>query len=309
MTVNSVGNFDVIIIGGGPAGISAALWCDELGLSAILLESKTELGGQLLRTYNAIENHLGSKAKNGVELRDIFVEQLRSRKFTLRLNANIVNIDLDKKTILLDSHEILTGKSLIIATGVRRRKLGIKGEDHFKGKGIIQSGKRDKNLVKGKRVLIVGGGDAALENCTILSDQASKIYLAHRRNKFRARIEFIEAAIQNPKVEILRDTVLKEISGDAKIKNVRIEDLNENKIYSLPIDIVLFRIGVEPNTNFLNNFIELDKKGYIKINNNCETNHERVFAIGDVANPVSPTISSSVGMGATAIKYIYKLLS
>lgn len=301
----SIKTFDVIIIGGGVAGLSAALWCDELGLSSLLLETKAELGGQLLWTHNAIENHLGVKTKNGKELRDIFVKQIEHRKFTLKLNAKISEINLEQKSIVLENNETFSAKALIIATGVRRRTLGIEGEKRFENKGILKSGKRDKNLVKGKIVLIVGGGDAALENCLILSETASRVYLAHRRSEFRAREEFIEASKQIEKVKFLPQTILKKINGNKKIESVNLENLNKNETYTLPIDAVLFRIGVEANTKFLNENLNLDKNGYIKINSFCETNLEGIFAIGDVANPISPTISTAVGMGSTAVKAIY----
>ena len=136
-------NYDVIIIGGGAAGISAALWCDELKLNALLLESGAELGGQLLWTHNAIANHLGSPAENGRELRDIFVKQIENRRFIRRWQAEITAVDFSSKSVRLASGENFTAANLIIATGIRRRKLNVEGEEKFEGKGIIESGKRD----------------------------------------------------------------------------------------------------------------------------------------------------------------------
>lgn len=300
--------FDVIIIGGGVAGISAALWCDELKLKALLLEENTELGGQLLWTFNAIENYLGVETKDGTELRNIFLKQLEKRNFTIRQNSQIAEIDCLKKTVLLKNDELFLAKAIIIATGVRRKTLEIEGEDRFKDKGILTSGKRDKDLVKDKKVLIIGGGDAALENSLILSETASKVYIAHRRKEFRAREEFIKKAKSDSKIEFLQETILKKIVGKEKIETVELETVSHNEIYTLSIDAVLFRIGVQPNTEFLNKQIELDLKSYIKINSFCETSLQGIFAIGDVANPISPTISSAVGMGATSVKAIHTQL-
>ncbi|MGI8545138.1 MAG: NAD(P)/FAD-dependent oxidoreductase [Aridibacter sp.] len=297
-------DFDVIIIGGGAAGISAALWCDELGLDALLLESASELGGQLLWTYNAIENYLGVKAENGQKMRDIFVEQIGKRNFTLKLNSKVQNIDLENKIIELQNGEELQAKFVIIATGVKRRKLDIEGEKQFQGKGIIKSGKRDGELVKNKTVAVIGGGDAAFENALILSKFASKVFLIHRSKNFKARSEFLTEVENNPKIEIITNTIVGKIIGDECIKNIELKNTQEKEIYNLPTNFILFRIGVEPNTNIFRGKIELDERGYIEINNQCKTSVENVYAIGDVANPLSPTISTAVGMGANAVKII-----
>ncbi|MDQ3635447.1 MAG: NAD(P)/FAD-dependent oxidoreductase [Acidobacteriota bacterium] len=297
-------DFDVIIIGGGAAGISAALWCDELGLNAILLESASELGGQLLWTYNAIENYLGVKTENGQQMRDIFVEQIGDRNFTLKLNSKVQKIDLENKIVELQNGEELQAKFVIIATGVKRRKLNIEGEKQFQGKGIIKSGKRDGELVKNKTVAVIGGGDAAFENALILSKFASKVFLIHRSKNFKARSEFLTEVKDNPKIEIITNTIVGKIIGDECIKNIELKNTQEKEIYNLPTNFILFRIGVEPNTNIFRGKIELDERGYIEIDNQCKTSVENVYAIGDVANPLSPTISTAVGMGANAVKII-----
>lgn len=297
-------NFDVIIIGGGAAGLSAALWCDELKLSALLLESGAEFGGQLLWTYNEIKNHLGIEAENGREMRDIFLRQIEKRRFEYRLNAKVSEIDLQKKEVLPESGGSFSAEFLIIATGVRRRKLNVAGEETFKNKGIIESGKRDERFVKGKKVLIAGGGDAAFENALILSETASGVTLVHRGKDFRARGEFVEQAQNNPKIEILTETVVREISGKERVEAVKLENPATGETKNFPVEAVLIRIGVEPNTEFLRGKLDLDENGYIKINQNCETSAQGIFAAGDVANPLSPTISSAVGMGATAVKSI-----
>ncbi len=296
--------FDVIVIGGGAAGLSAALWCDELGLSCLLLEAEAEFGGQLLRVYNRIENHLGIEARNGVELRDCFVRQTEKRGFTRRLQAEVSLIDAENKKITLSGGKQLSAKSLIIATGVRRRKLNIEGEDFFRGRGIIESGKKDAEKVLGKSVLIVGGGDAALENALILAETAKKVYLAHRRQDFRGRTEFLEKILPHPKIKIFTESAVRRIIGGESIEAVEIQNLNNNEIQNLPIEAVLIRIGVAPNSEIVRGKIDLDTGGYIKIDSNCETSVKDVFAVGDVAYPLAPTVSSAVGTGATAAKAI-----
>jgi len=297
-------DFDVIIVGGGAAGISAALWCAELQLETLLLEAGAELGGQLLRVYNPIKNHLGIETENGRELRDVFVKQIENCRFAVRLQSEIVRVDLEKKSVTLAAGDIFHARAVIIATGVRRRKLNVEGEEKFAGKGIIESGKRDADSVKNKNVCIIGGGDAAFENALILSETALSVTLIHRRKDFRARAEFVEGVKKNPKIEIFTETAVKKILGKEEVEAIILENLQTQETFEKNVEAILIRIGVEPNTDFLRGELDLDENGYIEINQNCETNVKGVFAVGDAANPIAPTVSSAVGMGATAAKAI-----
>ena len=296
--------FDVIIIGGGAAGISAALWCAELKLNALLLESGAELGGQLLWTYNPIKNHLGVGANNGRELRDVFVKQIENRAFTVKLNSPIIAADFINKTLSLENGETFSAEYLVIATGVRRRKLNVEGEEDFKSRGIIESGKRDVESVKGKKVCVIGGGDAAYENALILAETASEVTLVMRGKTARARAEFVEAAKGSPKIIILNETNVVKITGGERVASVELENSATRKQSRLSVEAVLLRIGVEPNTEFLRGAINLDENGYIKANHECETDLKGIFAVGDVANPTAPTVSTAVGTGATVAKTI-----
>lgn len=295
-----------MIIGGGAAGISAACWCGELGLSAVLIESNAELGGQLNYVFNPIKNHLGVETANGQEMRDIFVSQMQNWQFDILTKAAVSKVDFDEKTVSLSDGKTLSFKALVIATGVRRRKLNIKGETEFVGKGIIESGKRDGKTLVGKTVCVIGGGDAALENALILAEFAEKVFLIHRRETFRGRNEFLTQILTNPKIKILRNTQLIEIIGS---KNVEAIKLKTDTEFILPTDAIIFRLGVEPNTEFFRDKIMKDEFGYIKIDGNCETNLRNIFAVGDVANPLSPTVSSAVGTGTTAAKVIWQRLN
>ena len=302
-------NFDVIIIGGGAAGISAALWCEELGLNALLLESNIELGGQLLWVYNEIKNHLGIEAKNGGEMRDIFVKQAEKYNFTVRLETKVIEVDLERKSVTIQTGETIFARALIISTGIKRQKLNITGEEKFQNKGIIQSGKRDRNFVEDKTAAIIGGGDAAFENALILAETAAKVFLVHRGKDFRARKEFVEKVSEHPKVKILIETIVTEFIGSEQIEAVELKNLKTNETKILAIQVILIRIGVSPETEIFRGKIELDEQGYIKIDSRCETNVKGVFAVGDAANPVAPTISSAVGMGATAAKAIFEMMN
>ncbi|MFM9902960.1 MAG: NAD(P)/FAD-dependent oxidoreductase [Pyrinomonadaceae bacterium] len=295
---------DVMVIGGGPGGLSAALWCAELGLDVILLEKETNLGGQLLRVYGEIKNYLGAEAASGVELRDVFLRQIKAKDVVLRTGVEIAAIRLAEKKIILAGGEAITGKAIIIATGVRRRKLDIPGEDEFCGRGILESGVKARKDVAGKRVLIVGGGDAALENALILADEAEKIYVVHRRSNFTAREEFLDGMRNNKKIEPILNSRVTGIFGNEAVEAAEIEDIGSGSTRRIDIDAVLIRIGVQPNTELFRGQVDLDDAGYICIDSNCSTSVEGVFAIGDVASPFSPTIATAAGQGATAAKVI-----
>ena len=302
-------DFDVIIIGGGAAGLSAALWCDELGLSTLLVEKNGECGGQLLRVYNRIENHLGICAADGREMRDVFLHQTEKRNFRTRLNAEVSGFDPFDKIIFLSGGESLTARSIVIATGVRRRRLNVAGESEFAGQGIIESGKKEQSAVSGKRVLIVGGGDAALENSLILAETAARVFLVHRRREFSARSEFVEQARRNPKIEILTESVVRKINGTDRLASADLENLPTGELRTVEIENLLIRVGIEPNTEILRGKLDLDADGYVKVNQSGETSVENVFAAGDVANRVAPTVSTAVGTGAAAAKAILDKLS
>src|SRR5215213_3141093 len=183
---------DVIIIGAGPAGLSAALWCDELGLDTLVVERAAEVGGQLLRVYNPVENYLGVRAANGRELRDLFAAQVAEREFDLWTEAEIESVDLRAKRVRLRSGEELQAIALVLATGVRRRRLGVPGEEEFAGRGVLESGRLEREQFAGEDVLVVGGGDAAAENALLLAEVCATVTLVHRGERLRARREFVE---------------------------------------------------------------------------------------------------------------------
>src|SRR5438093_8907740 len=178
---------DVLIIGAGPAGLSAACWCDELGLDTLVLEQSEDVGGQLLSVHNPIENYPGVRAANGRELRDRFVEQTQNSDFDLWTNVEIESVDLKAKRIVLKSGEELQSIAIVIATGLHRRRLGIPGETEFLGRGLIESGTRDRELLAGKDVCVIGGGDAAAENALLLAEVCPTVTLVHRGKKLRGR--------------------------------------------------------------------------------------------------------------------------
>ena len=296
--------FDVIVIGGGPGGLSAAFWCAELGLKALLLEREAEFGGQLLRTFNEIKNYLGVDAKTGIELRDRFLRQVKNTNVTRRCGAEVAAAELVEKTVVMADGMRYSAAAVIIATGVSRRRLGIAGELKFLGKGLLESGERSKNDVAGKRVLIVGGGDAAIENALILSRQADKVFVVHRRSQFTAREEFVERAKKNEKIEFIFDSRVTAIIGNKEVEAVEVDYIPCGESLSIPVAEVLIRVGEVPNTDLFRRQIDMDDAGFICVDSIGLTNLPDVYAIGDVANQHAPTISGAVGGGATAAKVI-----
>ncbi|MBS1793061.1 MAG: FAD-dependent oxidoreductase [Acidobacteria bacterium] len=301
--------FDVVIAGGGIAGLSTALWCDELKLSALLLEGSDALGGQLLRVFNEIKNYPGREARNGRELCDAFLAQIGKRNFELRLRSPVGRLDAAAKTVVLADGTGFAGRAVVIATGVRRRRLGVPGENEFRGRGILESGQNEAASVAGRNVVVAGGGDAAFENALILAATAARVTLVHRRREFRARPEFVDAVRAHPKIEILAETVVRRFSGSGRLESVELYDSRAGEISVRPVEAALIRIGVAPNTEILRGVVALDEAGYVAVDRDCATSVAGIFAVGDVANPHAPTVSGAVGMGATAAKVIFALLN
>ena len=294
---------DVLIIGAGPAGLSAARWCDELGLDTLILEQNEEVGGQLLSVHNPIENYLGVRAANGRELRDRFVEQTKDCDFDLWTNVEIAGVDLKAKRIRLRSGEELQSIAIIIATGLRRRKLGIPGEAEFVGHGMIESS-GDRAAFAGNDVCVIGGGDAAAENALLFAEACPTVTLVHRGKKLRARREFTEQLHTNHCITVFPESVVHRIIGNDRVEAVEIERAGAIKSFQMAVQGVIVRVGFEPNTELFREQLEMDERAYVIISSLQETSVGNVFAIGDVANPLSPTISSAVGAGATAARVI-----
>jgi thioredoxin reductase (NADPH) len=295
---------DVLIIGAGPAGLSAALWCDELGLDTLVLEQAEQVGGQLLSIYGPINNYPGVHANNGREFLERFSEPINEADFDLWTNVEIENVDLKAKRVALRSGEELQSISIIIATGVRRRKLGIPGEKDFAANGVIESAGRDRNEFAGKDVCIIGGGDAAVENALLLAVVCSTVTLVHRGKTLRARPSFRQQLQAQHCITVFPESVVTRILGGEKVEAVEILRKDALKPFQMAVQGVVIRIGVEPNTELFHKQLELDQDGYALVSHQQETNVANVFAIGDVSNPIAPTISGASGAGATAAKVI-----
>ena len=295
-------SYDAIIIGAGPAGMSAAWWCQELGLRTLLLEREAKSGGQLLWTYNPIPNYLGLRAANGRELYEYFAAHFSAAQVETRLNANILAVDLAAKRVILDNGAELSARGLLLASGVRRRRLGIAGETELAGRGVLISGMRDREKFAGKSVCVIGGGDAAAENALLLAEAGATVTLAHRGPRLRARAEFVRQMQIHPRVKLLLQTRATRILGTEQVAGIELE--SGGAPFVLAVSGVLIRVGVAPNSELFCEQLAMDASGYVAVNAQQETSAPNVFAVGDLANPDAPTIAGATGAGATAAKVL-----
>jgi thioredoxin reductase (NADPH) len=300
---------DVVIIGAGPAGLSAALWCDDLGLDTLLLEQNDRYGGQLHSIYGRVEDYPGVRADNGSEFLERFAERMEDADFDLWTNTTIEKVDLKAKRIRLASGEELQSISIIIATGVRRRQLGIPGEQEYAGHGVAESGTRDREQLAGQDVCVIGGGDAAAENALLLAEVCPTVTLVHRGKKLKARREFVERLHSQHCITVFPESIVTRILGNDRVEGVEILRKDALKPFEMAVRGVVIRIGVEPNTELFSDQLNLNEQGYATVSSEHETNVPNVFAIGDVSNPLSPTIISAAGSGATAAKVIASRLN
>src|SRR5260370_4804137 len=269
---------DVLIIGAGPAGLSAARWCDDLGLDTLVLEQKEEVGGQLLSVHNPIDNYPGASVANGRELRDRFVEQTKDCDFDLWTQVEIADVDLRARRVVLRSGEEIQSIAIIIATGLRRRKLGIPGEDEFAGRGMIESS-ADRQAFAGKDVCVIGGGDAAAENALMLAEGCPTVTLVHPGKKLRARREFTEQLHTNHCITVFPESVVHRILGQEHVEAVEIERAGAIKPFQMAVQGVIVRIGFEPNTDMFRDQLKLNDEGYVIISSEQEKSLEYVFAV------------------------------
>ncbi len=289
----------VVIIGAGPAGLSAALYAARAELSPLVLTGM-QPGGQAALTF-AIENYPGfPDGVGGSELGDLFQKQ--AERFGARVEFDsVTSVDLKTRPFLVKTYnrEILA-KTVIIATGASSIHLGVAGENELAGRGVSYCATCDGWFFKGKEVIVVGGGDSALEEAVFLTRYASKVTIVHRRDELRAGAILQTRAQQNPKIQFIFDSVIKEIKGDGKVTSVLVENVKTGERKEIDTDGVFVFIGHAPNNEIYKGQLEMDDRGYIKVDTNMQTNVEGVFACGEAADGVYKQVVTSAGMGATA---------
>jgi len=291
--------YDIIIIGGGPAGLSASIYSKRFGLSTLLIE-KFGIGGQVLLT-DLVENYPGfPEGIKGPEL--VYKMEEQAKKFGVEfLIDEVLDVEIDneiKKTKTNSS--IYESNGLIISTGVNPKKLDIPGEKEFTGKGVSYCAICDAFFYKNKNVLVVGGGDSALTEALYLTTFANKVYIIHRRDKLRAAQYLQEKAFKNNKIEFIFNSILKEIKGEKRVEKVLIQNIKEDRIYELDVDGIFIYIGLAPNSSLFKDKINLDENGFIITDSEMRTNKKFVYAVGDVRKKELRQIITACADGAIA---------
>ena len=289
--------WDIIILGGGPAGLTAAIYGSRAGHEVLVLE-KMLLGGEIVST-GQVDNYPGfPEGISGPELGQHMEQQAR-RFGTEIAGAELKTAHLEENPMRLEASEgTLYGKKIIIATGTVPRALGIPGEERFKGKGISYCASCDAAFYRNKVVAVIGGGDAAVEEAVFLTRFVEKVYLIHRRNQLRAVKSLQEQLFDNPQIEFLPNTVVQEINGDNLVEGLVLHD--GEKTYELPVQGVFVYIGRLPQTEPFKNLLEIDENGYLITDEEMRTSIPGVLAAGDVRVKSFRQVSTAVGDGAVA---------
>lgn len=293
--------YDLIIVGGGPAGLTAGIYACRARLKTLMLE-KYVYGGQVATTFE-IKNYPGFDNINGPDLIDKMLEQAKNCGLET-LNDNVIDFDFtgEIKTVKTEFSGEFQTRSVILCMGADARKLGAKGEEEFKGKGVSYCGICDGALYRDKVIAVVGGGDSALEDSAYLSDIAKKVYLIHRRNEFRGQ-EILQERIfdlaKTGKIELVLSSEISEIYGTNKVEGIKVRNFESNQIRNISLDGVFITVGRDPDTMSIS-AVEKDEKGYIITNENMETNIQGVYAAGDCRKKELRQIVTACSDGAIA---------
>ncbi len=292
-------DYDLVIIGGGPAGLTAGLYAARARLNVILLE-KVVPGGQVVAT-DWIENYPGfPEGISGPDLVQKMTAQVQQFDLNIETNA-VVSMDLSEQIKKITfSDRVITTHAIIIASGASPKKLGVPGEDTFFGKGVSACATCDGPFFKDRVVAAVGGGDTAVQESLFLTKFAKKIYLIHRRDQLRAEAILQERALANEKIEFLWDSVLTGIQGLTDVEKISVKNLKTGDTKEIAVDGCFIWVGILPNAEFLPEVVELDQYGFIIVDANMQTSVAGVYAAGDVRSTPLRQIATAVGDAAIA---------
>ena len=298
--------FDIIIIGSGPAGLSAAVYAKRSGLNMLVIEKNPVSGGQIIDTYE-VDNYLGIPGVNGFDLAMKFREHADKlgAEFADGIVTGIEKSSTDEKGKPIfkvnTENESYETRTVLIAAGAHHSKLGIPGEEEYIGKGVSYCATCDGAFYKGKVAAVNGGGDVAVEDAIFLARFCEKVYLIHRRDELRAAKILQDELFGLPNVEVIWDSVVQEIQGEGKVTNLRVKNIKENKVSDLNVDGIFVAIGIHPSTEIFADIVECDENGYVIAGEDCVTNVPGIFAAGDCRKKRLRQIVTSVADGANAV--------
>ena len=301
-------NWDLIIVGAGSAGLSAGIYAVRSGLKTLILDEK--FAGGTISDASKVVNYPGFVEISGSELAEKMTSHAKTVGATIHDIEPVSELDLagELKVVRTASAEYQT-RAVIYSTGSHYKELGVKGESEFKGKGVSYCGVCDGPFFKGKKVLVVGGGNTACITTLYLSGLASQVYVVHRREAFRAEESLVSDISSKSNVSIMWNTEVQEIKGDKQVKMVTLIDNVTKKTKDLEVDAVFVQIGEAPNSQIASSSgIEIDQHGYVKVNARQETNLPGVFAAGDVTDQPIKQVGTAVGQGITAALEAYSFI-
>lgn len=298
-------NWELVIVGAGPAGLAAGIYAVRSGLKTVVLEEKVA-GGTVLDAP-LIENYLGLNRTSGMDLAQRMVTHCKDVGVLIREFEGVVNLDLkgEKKTVKTNktNHE---SRAVIVASGSHYRALNVPGEKEFRGRGVSYCGICDGPLFRGKRVLVVGGGNSAVITALYLGDLASEVKVAHRRDVFRAEEALVKGLLEKKNIQVLWNSEVKEIKGERLVNKVILLDNKTKQIQELPVDGVFVQVGEDPNSQLAKEAgVAVDEDGYIIVDLLQRTNIAGVYAAGDVTNHPVKQVGAAVGQGITAAVEAY----
>jgi thioredoxin reductase (NADPH) len=291
--------YDLIIIGGGPAGLTAGIYTARARLNVLLLE-RLAPGGQVLTT-DWVENYPGfPDGISGFELVERMKTQAENFGLPIRLEE-VVGLEFSsEKKIVITNKERIKAKALILALGATPKKLGIEGEELLTGKGVSYCATCDGPFYKDQEVAVIGGGDTALEEALFLTRFASKIHLAHRRDKLRAIKLLQDRAMAEEKIKFLWDTIPLKILGENGVEGIELKNVKTGEVSRKEIQGVFIFVGTQPNADVINGMVKQDENGFVITDEKMKTSFPAVFAAGDIRSKPWRQISTAVGEGATA---------
>ena len=292
--------FDTIVIGGGPAGLTAGIYLSRAKLKTLILNEGTA-GGQIILTHE-IANYPGIESISGYQLANVMKNQAKSFGCTIKSNVKITAMNLtdDVKTVEINNKEVYSAPSIIISTGGRSRNLNVPGEDKFKGKGISYCATCDGDFFQDKNIIVVGGGNSALEEAVSLTKYASSVTIVHQFENFQAFEHAVEEAQNNPKISFIMESKIIEFIGDNSLEKVIIENQSTHELSEMNIDGVFIFIGYQPNTESIKDIVALNDRNEIVVNENLQTSIQGVFAAGDSIQKRYRRITTAVADGTIA---------